>query len=98
MLRETLKWKTHKSKSTDAGHAGGTSRSSDEISVMEMEQRGCIIQFYHKENYGYTIGGTEMIKTKPFSISKFVVQKAYERVKQNRGSAGGDGLSFEDFE
>ena len=39
-----------------------------------------------------------MIKTKPFSISKFVVQKAYERVKQNRGSAGVDGLSLEDFE
>lgn len=39
-----------------------------------------------------------MIKTKPFSISKFVVQKAYERVKQNRGSAGVDGLSLENFE
>jgi RNA-directed DNA polymerase len=65
---------------------------------MEMEQRGCIIQFYHKENYGYTIGGTEMIKTKPFSISKFILQKAYERVKQNRGSAGADGLSLEKFE
>tara|TARA_Y100001963_G_scaffold148678_1_gene226946 strand:- start:1557 stop:2255 length:699 start_codon:yes stop_codon:yes gene_type:complete len=39
-----------------------------------------------------------MKKTKPFSISKFVVHKAYERVKQNRGSAGVDGLSLEDFE
>lgn len=39
-----------------------------------------------------------MIKTKPFSISKFVVQKAYERVRQNRGSAGVDGLSMENFE
>lgn len=65
---------------------------------MEMEQRGCIIQFYHKENYGHTIGGTEMIKTKPFSISKDVVQKAYDRVKQNRGSAGSDEMSLEDFE
>jgi RNA-directed DNA polymerase len=37
-------------------------------------------------------------KTKPFSISKFVVQNAYERVKQNRGSAGVDELSLEDFE
>ena len=52
MIRETLKWQPHKSKSTDARHAGGTSRSSDEASVMEVEQRGCIIQFYHKENYG----------------------------------------------
>ena len=45
MGRETLKWRTHKSKSTDANHTGGTSCSSDEISVMEMERRGCIIQF-----------------------------------------------------
>ena len=28
------------SKSTDAGHRGGSARSSDEISVMEMERRG----------------------------------------------------------
>ena len=27
-------------KSTDAGHRGGSARSSDEISVMEMERRG----------------------------------------------------------
>ena len=39
-----------------------------------------------------------MKKTKPFSISKFDVQKAYERVKRNRGSAGVDGLNLEDFE
>lgn len=39
-----------------------------------------------------------MKKTKPFSISKFVVQEAYQRVKQNRGSAGVDGLSLESFE
>ena len=28
------------SKSTDAGHRGGSARSSDEISVMGMERRG----------------------------------------------------------
>ena len=39
-----------------------------------------------------------MKKTKPFSISKFDVQKAYERVKRNRGSAGVDDLNLEDFE
>lgn len=39
-----------------------------------------------------------MKKTKPFSISKFVVQEAYQRVKQNRGSAGVDDLSLESFE
>ncbi len=40
MLREKLKWKTHKGESTDARHRGGLTRSSDEISVMEMERRG----------------------------------------------------------
>ena len=31
MVREKLKWKTHESESTDAGHRGGTTRSSDEV-------------------------------------------------------------------
>jgi len=39
-----------------------------------------------------------MIKTKPFSISKDIVQLAYLRVKENRGSAGIDGMSLEKFE
>jgi hypothetical protein len=40
MLREELKWKTHKSESTDAGHIGGLTRISDEILVLRMERRG----------------------------------------------------------
>ena len=40
MLREKLKWKTHESESINAQHGGGTTRSSDEVSVMEMERRG----------------------------------------------------------
>lgn len=39
-----------------------------------------------------------MIKTKPFTISKNIVLKAYLRVKQNGGSGGVDGLSLEEFE
>jgi RNA-directed DNA polymerase len=37
-------------------------------------------------------------KTKPFSISKFVVWEAYKRVKANQGSAGIDEESLEEFE
>jgi len=37
MLREKSKWKPHKDLSTDAEHRGGSARSSDEVSVMEME-------------------------------------------------------------
>jgi len=44
------------------------------------------------------VGGTEMIKTKPFSISRSIVDQAYLRVKENRGSAGVDGHSLEGFE
>lgn len=50
MLREKLKWKTHKSESTDAGHGGGATRSSNEVSVMEVERRGCIDWLYNVVN------------------------------------------------
>jgi len=42
MLREKFKWRSHENESTDARHRGGATRRSDEVSVMEMEQRGCI--------------------------------------------------------
>ena len=51
MLREKLKWKTHKSESTDAGHGGGATRISDEVSVMETERRGCIDRLYNVVNH-----------------------------------------------
>jgi len=40
MLREKFKWRSHENESTDARHRGGSSCSSDEVSVMEMERRG----------------------------------------------------------
>ena len=46
MLRENSKWWTHKDESIDALCGGGTIRSSDEVSVMEMERRDCVIQFW----------------------------------------------------
>jgi len=45
MLRETSKRQTRKDKSIDAMSRGGTIRSSDEVPVMGMERRDCIIQF-----------------------------------------------------
>ncbi len=50
MLREKLKWKTHESLSTDAGHRGGPARSSVEVPVMGMERRGPIIQSCRRVN------------------------------------------------
>src|SRR5207237_7516576 len=37
-------------------------------------------------------------KDKPFAISKWVVWEAYQRVKANKGAAGVDGESIEEFE
>src|SRR3989440_1609432 len=39
-----------------------------------------------------------MSKPKPFEISKEVVWEAYLRVKANKGAAGVDGKSIEEFE
>ncbi len=44
MLRKKSKWRTHKDESTDARHRGGVTRSSVEVSVMEMERRGWLIR------------------------------------------------------
>ena len=46
MIREKLKWRTHEGESTKAGHRGGPTCSSVEVSVMEMERRGWIIWSY----------------------------------------------------
>ena len=50
MIREKLKWRTHESESTDAEHRGRPTRSSVEVSVMEMERRGWIICPYFLVN------------------------------------------------
>jgi RNA-directed DNA polymerase len=39
-----------------------------------------------------------MNEAKPFCISKKEVWEAYQRVKENKGAAGVDGQSIEDFE
>ena len=50
MLREKRKWRSHERESTDAEHSGGPTRSSVEISVIEMESRGWLIRFYDQVN------------------------------------------------
>ena len=50
MAREKFKWRPHENESTDARHRGGTTRSSDEVSVMGMERRGCIDRLYDVVN------------------------------------------------
>ena len=38
-----------------------------------------------------------MNKTKPFNISQAIILEAYQRVQRNRGNAGIDGMSLEEF-
>lgn len=42
-------------------------------------------------------GGTKMIKAKPFSISRRLVQAAYQKVKSNRGSVVITSLNSDNF-
>ena len=37
-------------------------------------------------------------RDKPFDISKWVVWEAFQRVKKNKGAAGVDGVTIEEFE
>ena len=65
MLREKSKWKPHEDESTDAEHSGGPTRSSVEISVMEMEQRGWLIRLYNRVNQKWE---EPLNKARPMSV------------------------------
>ena len=79
----------------EAEHRDGQTRSSVEVSVMEMERRGLIVQ----QEEGINPKGEEFVnQAKPFEISKREVWEAYKRVKSKQGAAGVDGVSIEEFE
>ena len=63
-----------------------------------MERRGCVIQLWSWVNRVKAGGGTDEPSTKPFTISKQLVWEAYKRVKANKGAAGIDSESVEQFE
>ena len=84
------------SKSTNAGHRGGLPRKSDEISVMEIEQRG---QPVRPRTGGQPVQGRNIrVKAKPYNIPKQIVFEAFKRIKANQGSYGVDAQSLSDFE
>ena len=51
MLRENLISEIHEGGSIEAHEGGGAARSSVEVSVMEMERRGCIDRLYNLVNH-----------------------------------------------
>lgn len=74
---------------------GGVTRSSEEVLVMRMEQRGHIVQQVELVNQKWK---ELMTQAKPYSISKKVVVEAHKRVKARGGAAGVDEVTIEDFE
>ena len=81
--------------STDAEHRGGAARSRDEGSVMELDQRGCVVQ---PRPWANRQREEPVDEAKPFNIPKRVVWKAFKRAKANRGPAGVDKQSIAEFE
>jgi len=83
-------------KSINAEHRDGSSCSSDEVSVMEAEQRGRPIQLNSEDQ---PLSGRNLHSTtKSYNISKQLIVDAYKRVKANKGSAGVDRQSLKDFD
>lgn len=64
---------------------------------MSVERRGCVKR---PESVSQLPSGrrTSRPQAKQFAISKWEVQAAYEKVKSNRGGAGIDNVSFEEFD
>ena len=61
--------------STDARHRGGAARSRNEGSVMELDQRGCVVQ---PRPWANRQREEPVDEAKPFNIPKWVVWKAFK--------------------
>ena len=97
MLREKLKWLKPRGESTEAEHWGGPTRMSDEGPVMGLEQRRRVRRSHlakQLENRMNSMHATN----KPFNIDKRWVYEAYKAVKSNRGAAGVNEQTIEQFE
>ena len=86
----------HKGESTKAAPRGGTPRSSDEVGESRRSEGGVCSE---ATSVGSTCKGRSLKdEAKPFCISRWEVWEAYVRVKSNKGVAGLDEQSIEDFE
>lgn len=76
---------------------GGSSRSSDESSVMERERRAGVKRLKEGKAPSQRRSKTIPIEVKVIPITFKMVLDAYVKVKRNKGSAGVDSVSLEDF-
>lgn len=65
---------------------------------MSVERRGCVKQPEQASQLSRSDRRKVHAQAKPFAISKWDVHAAFEKVKANRGGAGIDGVTIEDFE
>lgn len=81
--------------STDAGHGGGTARSSGDNRETDSSKGAVLVSKRH----GPTEDREEPVNVaKPFPIPKKLVWEAYLRVKAADGGPGVDGQTLDDFE
>src|SRR5580704_15067463 len=86
----------HKGERTNATPRGGALRSSDEVRESGRSEGGACSE---AKFVGPTRNGrSPKDKAKPYCISRQEVLEAYRKVKSNKGAAGVDEQSIEDFE
>jgi RNA-directed DNA polymerase len=86
----------HKGESTDATSRGGAPRSSEEVRECGRSEGGACSE---AKFVGPTRNGrSPRDEAKPYCISRQEVLEAYRKVKSNKGTAGVDEQSIEDFE
>src|SRR6516165_5994119 len=81
--------------STEAGHRGGTARSSEEGPVMGLERRGRADQGQPGANpAGEEPRARPEHKVKSFEIDKRLIVEAWEKVRANNGAPGVDAVGI----
>ena len=85
--------------STEAGHRGGTARSSGEGPVMGLERRGRADQGQPGANpSGEEPRARPEPKVKSFEIDKRLMVEAWEKVRANNGAPGVDAVGIGVFQ
>src|SRR6202166_4148092 len=97
MPREKHKRPKPRGESTEAGNWGGSPCSSNEGLVMGLERRGRVRWSCFARQLDDRMTSIDTTN-KPFMIEKRQVYEAYKAVKSNKGAAGVDGQTIEQFE